>query len=326
MALPQTKQELADWILRRLGAPIINIEIADAQLEDCIDEAVQWYQDWHYDGSSRSYRVIKVDQDLIDGNARRHQGLSAPLYNPATTYWLGDRVRAALIDKKGFNVYVKTDSDSAGTLGFDSEFTLEQQLISDDRFDLTKEGQIGVTVPENVIGIAKVFRMTAAQSLGMWNYEYQYFMTNFDWFYGSGGSGGMPMTNYYVTKMNLDFIDNMINTTPAIRFNRHQNKLWIDIDWNKKARVDEYFLVEVYEAADPEVYGDVYGDKWLKRYATALAKRQWGQNLKKYTNTELPGGITIDGQTMWQEAQEEITALEEELHTTNLEMDSIVIG
>lgn len=323
MPLPTSKQTLADWILRRLGAPIVNVEIADVQLEDCIDEAVQFYHQYHYDGTNRSYRVIKITQDLINGNARRHQNLNAPYYIAGNQYFVGDRVMSPMPDRKGYYIYVKTDSDS--TMSFDSEFTLEQTLLDNDLYDFTKEGQIGVTVPENVIGINKVFRMTAAQSLGMWNYEYQYFMTNFDWFYGNGGGGAMPMTNYYITKQNLDFIDDMINTTPAIRFNKHQNKLWIDMDWSKKAKLDQYFLVEVYEVADPEVWGDVYSDTWLKRYATALAKKQWGQNLKKYTNTELPGGITMDGQSTWQEAQDEIDKLEEELKSTlQLEMDFLI--
>lgn len=322
MSLPSSKQELADWVLRRLGAPIVNVEIADTQLEDCIDEAVQFFHQYHYDGTNRSYRVVKITKDLIDGNARKHQNINAPKYQPGAQYFIGDRVMAKVPDKKGYHIYVKTDSDAAS---FDSEFTLEQTLIDYDLYDFTKEGQIGITVPENIIGINKVFRMTAAQSLGMWNYEYQYFMTNFDWFYGNGGGGAMPMTNYYITKQNLDFIDDMINTTPAVRFNKHQNKLWIDVDWRQKAKQDHYFLVEVYEVADPEVWSDVYSDIWLKKYATALAKRQWGQNLKKYTNTELPGGITMDGQTTWQEATDEIEKLEEELkNSLQLEMDFLV--
>ena len=322
MAQPQTKQELADWILRKLGAPVINVEIADIQLEDAIDDAVQYFQQYHFDGSNRSYRTVKVSADLLAGNDRKSQNINAPYYDANTDYYIGDRVMTKVDGKKGYHIYVKVDSDSAS---FDSEFMLEDTVLNQDLYDLTREGQIGITIPENVIGINKVFRVTAAQSLGMWNYEYQFFMTNFDWFYGSGGSGSMPMTNYYITKQNLDFIDSMINTEPAVRFNKHQNKLWIDFSWNQKAKVDQYFLVEIYEAADPEVWGDVYNDIWLKKYAAALAKMQWGSNLKKYTNTELPGGITMDGQTLYLEGKDEKDALEEEMKTNlTLEMDFLV--
>jgi hypothetical protein len=323
MPQPQTKQELADWILRKLGAPVINVEIADIQLEDAIDDAVQYFQQYHFDGSSRSYRTVKVSADLLAGNDRRPQNINAQYYDPSANYFIGDRVMTKVDGKKGYHIYVKVDSDT--DLSFDSEFMLEDTVLNQDLYDFSREGQIGITIPDNIIGINKVFRVTAAQTLGMWNYEYQFFMTNFDWFYGSGGMGGMPMTNYYITKQNLDFIDSMINTEPAVRFNKHQNKLWIDFSWKQKAKLDQYFLVEVYEAADPEVWGDVYNDIWLKKYAAALAKMQWGSNLKKYTNTELPGGITLDGQTLYLEGKEEKDALEEEMKASlTLEMDFLV--
>ena len=100
MALPTTKQELADWILRRLGAPVINVEIADVQLEDMIDEAVQFYQEYHFDGAERTYRTIKIDGALLDGNNRAHQNANAPMYDPATVkYRIGDRVMTYATDQ-----------------------------------------------------------------------------------------------------------------------------------------------------------------------------------------------------------------------------------
>lgn len=668
MALPNNKQQLADWILRRLGAPMVNVEIADVQLEDVIDEAVQFFQEYHYDGAERTYRVIKIEGDVLTGNNRRHQNLNAPQYNPAldSHYRKGDRVmtykgdgtpdaiwirydseekvnyvyylydsegnyfvydsdvayadfrmlnmtsadsearnhtdsdglfvvydsdkhnidvyklapitkdsdvakldsdyRMFVDSEKGIyqplfvdsdssyvlydsdkhisytydsdinGIWVRTDSDSdtmgwtlydsdlhtkntyvidptglyvdsdgsyvlydsdkhvtfayesdsagiwvdsdgvwsiyrASTwsftvydsdgyvtdsegrtfrMSFDSEGALKQlyvkignqfvQYDSDTHsplfydsdgagnlgnfvvglerlyfkhykfysvqrftrysvqpnrfsidnafvpqkytrksnnvfyirehsligkrveqfwdsdlyrrslesygwedlwvredialteptvdYDYTKTGQVGIPVPDTIIGINKVFRIDNFSGMGMWNYEYQYFLNNFDFFYGNSGASSQPMTNYYITKSYLDLIDHLMNVQPAIRFNKHRNRLYIDTNWTRlnnmaKSR-DYYLMIECYEVNDPEIFGDVYKDKWLKRYATALAKMQWGTNLKKYSNTELPGGLVIDGQALYDEGKEEAQALEEELKNTQLEMDFII--
>jgi len=149
-------------------------------------------------------------------------------------------------------------------------------------YDYSKQGQVGIPIPDTIVGINKIFRIDNFSGMGMWNYEYQFFLNNFDYFYGNGGASMMPMTNYYVTKM------------------------------------------KVYEVNDPEVYGDVYKNSWLKRYATARAKMQWGSNLKKYSNTNLPGGLMLDGQALYDEGKEESDALEQELKSTSLEMDFFV--
>lgn len=196
-------------------------------------------------------------------------------------------------------------------------------------YDYSKVGQVGIPVPDTIIGVNKVFRIDNFSGYGMWNYEYQYFLNNWDFFYSNGGGWNtMPMTNYYITKSYLDLIDHMMNVQPAIRFNKHRNRLYIDTNWtrlNNMARSKDYYLmIECYEVNDPETFGDVYKDKWLKRYATALAKMQWGSNLKKYQNTELPGGLVIDGQALYEEGKEEAEKLEEELRNSQLEMDFII--
>ena len=205
------------------------------------------------------------------------------------------------------------------------DIVLTEQTIN---WDYSKTGQIGVPIPENIIGINKVLRIDNFSGMGMWNYEYQMFLNNFDFFYGSGGGGGGAMTNYYVQKSYLDMIDNMMNVQPAIRFSKVRNRLYIDTNWARLARQsnvqDYYLMIECYEANDPEVFGDVYKDKWLKRYAMTLAKEQWGSNLKKYSNTELPGGLTVDGNALYQEAVAEKKEMEEELKNSQLEMDFLI--
>ena len=212
-----------------------------------------------------------------------------------------------------------------------TDFWKEEDLVLTEPvvdYDYSKVGQVGIPVPDTIIGISKVFRIDNFSGMGMWNYEYQYFLNNFDFFYGNGGASSMGMTNYYITKSYMDLIDNMMNVQPAIRFSKHRNRLYIDTNWKRFDRMtkskDYYLMIECYEVNDPEVFGDVYKDKWLKRYAVALAKMQWGSNLKKYTNTELPGGLMVDGQALYDEAKAEADVLEEELRSSQLEMDFIL--
>lgn len=228
-----------------------------------------------------------------------------------------------------YNRYSKQIKEVTRTnKSFDEMWKLEEKSLNDPYLDLdySRVGQVGIAVPKNVFSVTKVFRINSAIAAGMWSYEYQYFLTNFDWFYGNGGGGSMAMTNYYITRTYLEMIDHMLNTQPAIRFNKHEGRLYIDFSWATKAKQDQYLLVEIYERADPETWGSVYNDGWLKKYATALVKKQWGTNLKKYSGSELPGGITINGQETYSEAVEELDKLDEELRNSQLEMDSILIG
>ena len=333
MPLPYSKQELADWMLRRLGAPVINVEIADVQLEDCIDEAVQFFHQYHYDGAQRGYRTIKVDTNLLNRNNRIHQNLTAEFFDSDIigSYRIGDRVMKKKDNIQGYRIYIKTDSDgleSGPTDSFDNQWTEEQVLLEDQNITLTENGQIGIKVPDYIVSVTKVMKIDSFTQAGMYNFEYQYFLNNFDMFYS--GAHGTGLSNYYTQKLNVEHIDFMLNTAPALRFNMYKSRLYLDVDWNRieknRGRGDLFLLCEVYEVADPEITGEVYKNTWLKRYATALAKQQWGSNLKKYQNTELPGGVQLDGQGLWDEARAEIQELEEELKNTTLEMDSILWG
>jgi hypothetical protein len=149
-------------------------------------------------------------------------------------------------------------------------------------------------------------------------------LNNFDAFYGS--AAGYGLTGYYIQKQYVEHIDFMLNTAPAIRYSKAKNRLWMDIDWSRPKR-NQYFLIECYEITDPEIFGDVYKNIWIKKYATALAKKLWGTNLKKYDNTELPGGVQLSGQTLFDEGKEEAEKLEEEVkESLQLEMDSFLVG
>ena len=134
------------------------------------------------------------------------------------------------------------------------------------------------------------------------------------------------MLTYQVTQDHLQMVNTIIHGTVPIRYQRHMNRLFLDVDWGFDISVDEYIIMEVTKIIDPDVYTDVWNDRWLKRYATALIKKQWGENLSKFEGVQLPGGITFSGANILQEAKEEIQVLEEQM-SLNYELPvDIMIG
>ena len=143
---------------------------------------------------------------------------------------------------------------------------------------------------------------------GFFNEEYQLRLNDLENFQGS------TMINWAMSQTNFSLVEHLFGVSPTLLFNRKQNKMYLETDWDKKFNVGTILIIEAYRALDPATYAEVYNDMFLKKYATALIKQQWGSNLKKFTGVTLPGGISLDGQTIFTEATEEITKIEEEMN------------
>jgi hypothetical protein len=164
-----------------------------------------------------------------------------------------------------------------------------------------------ITLPENIIGAVNIFDIgDALNTNNMFNIRYQialndlYTLTS------------VSMVPYYMALQHIQFLEQILVGRQPIRYNRHTDKLYVDMDWNK-LEDNHYLIVEAYQVVDPDTYTDVWGDRWLAQYATALIKRQWGTNMKKFDGMTLPGGIKFNGQKIYDEADEEIKALEKEM-------------
>ena len=116
-----------------------------------------------------------------------------------------------------------------------------------------------------------------------------------------------------MTMRHLDFLDHILVGEKPIRFNQHQNRLYIDMDWSQDVNVDDFIIIECYRKLDPTTYTDVFNDIYLKRYTTALIKRQWGANLSKFEGVQMLGGVTLNGAKLFEEAQADIEKLEEQI-------------
>lgn len=234
MAVPSSRTEFKEYCLRKLGKPVIEINVDDDQIEDRIDESLKYYWDYHFDGSEKIY------------------------------------YKHAITDDDKTNKYI--------------------------------------TLPDNIIGAVSIFPIgdPTVGSQDMFNIRYQialndlYTLTS------------VSMVPYYMVMQHLALIQELLVGKQPIRYNRHRNQLWVDMDWNKMD-TGSYLLVEAYQVVDPDTYTDAWGDRWLQSYATAKIKYQWGTNLTKFSGLQLPGGVQFNGEKILDDAKAEIDKLESEM-------------
>jgi hypothetical protein len=233
MAIPTSRSAFKEYCLRKLGKPVIEINVDDDQVDDRIDESLRYFWDYHFDGT-----------------------------------------------EKGF---------------------LKHQITEE---DITNRY---IPVPDNIIGITNIFEIgQALNTNNLFNIRYQialndlYTLTS------------VAMTPYYMAMQHVQFLEQMLVGKQPLRYNRHTSKLYIDMKWDIVS-VGDYIIAEVYDIVDPDVYTKAWGDRWLARYTTCLIKQQWGQNLKKFEGMKMPGGLTFNGQKIYDEATQERVELEKEM-------------
>ena len=233
MASPTNRAEFKENCLRRLGKPVIEINVDDDQLEDRIDEALRYYWDYHFDGSEKVF--------------------------------------------------------------------YKHQVTSQNKIDKY------ITMPENIIGAINLFDLGSALGTNnLFNIRYQialndlYTLTS------------VSMIPYYMAMQHIQFLEYLLVGKQPIRYNRHTNKLFLDMDWDR-VNVGDYLIIEAYEVIDPDTYTDAWSDRWLLRYGACLIKQQWGTNLKKFQGMQMPGGLTFNGQQIYNEATQEREQLEQEM-------------
>jgi hypothetical protein len=267
MAQPASRSDLINYCKRQLGAPVLEINIADEQVDDLVDDALQYFHERHFDGVVQTYLKYKITQEDIDrGKGTNSVGI----------------------------VTTTVDTTIVGTAT---------------TFSYTENSNY-IQVPPSVIGVNKIFRFdTSTISGGMFSLKYQLFLNDIYFF------SSMEMLTYAMTKTTLADIDFLLNTESQIRFNQRQDRLYLDIDWGSIAK-DEYIILDCWRLLDPNDFTRVYNDSFLKRYLTALMKRQWGQNLIKFQGVKLPGGIELNGRQIYDDAEKDLQIIREQMSNT----------
>ena len=267
MAKPSTRQGLIDYCLRQLGAPVLEINVDDDQIDDLVDDTIQYFNERHYDGVEKMYLKYEISQDDID----RGKGV---------TVAGGDQVNG----KTGVGI-VTTTATSTGIAATTFSFYENSNFIQ---------------VPDSVIGVERLFKFdTSSISGGMFSIKYQLFLNDLYYF------NSVELLQYAMTKSYLEDIDFLLTPDKQIRFNKRQDRLYLDIDWGSQAK-DEFIVIECYRALDPASFTQIYNDSFMKLYLTALIKRQWGRNLSKFRGVKLPGGIELNGGEILQQAESEL--------------------
>ena len=268
MAKPSTRQGLIDYCLRRLGYPVLEINVEDDQIDDLVDDAIQYYNERHYDGVERMYLKYKITQDDVDrGKAKGTSGV-------------------------GIVTTTGTSTNVSGLGTVTSNFYETSNFIQ---------------VPESVIGVEKIFKFdTSSISGGMFSIKYQLFLNDLYYF------NSVELLQYSMTKRYLEDIDHMLTTDKQVRFNKRQDRLYLDIDWGSQS-AGEFIILDCYRALDPAAFTEIYNDSFIKKYLTALIKRQWGQNLLKFRGVKLPGGIELNGREIYDDAERELAALQQKM-------------
>ena len=258
MAIPSTKATLKTYCLRALGYGVIDINVSDDQVDDRLDEALQYFAQYHYDGIERMYLKHKITQTEID--------------------------RA------------KTDASVTATDKVDSSITADWL-----------EGKGYIPIPDTVVSVIQEFPFDDSSTNNMFDIRYQMRLNDLYDF------SSTSIIQYQMTMQHIDYLSHILTGEVPIRFNQHQNRLYLDMDWSNDVSADEYIIIECYRKLDPTTWTDIYDDIYLKRYATTLIKRQWGANLSKFNGVQMLGGVTMNGADIFSQAQEELQRLEEQI-------------
>jgi len=271
MAQPASRSQLKDYCLRQLGAPVLEINVADEQVDDIIDDAIQYFHERHFDGVLRTYLKYEVTQDDIDRG--KGPGQSGVL---------------------GITTTTATSTIDGASMQFDWE-----------------ENSNYLQVPPAVIGVEKVFHFDGSQSMsnGMFSIKYQLFLNDI-YFWGA-----MEMLTYNMTRTYLADLEFALTTQKQFRFNQRMDRLYLDVSWSELTAGD-YIVIDCFRTLDPNDYVRVWNDSFLKKYTTALLKKQWGQNLIKFNGVKLPGGVELNGRDIYEDGVKELEVIREMMSNT----------
>ena len=268
---PSTRQELVTYCKRQLGAPVLEVNVADEQIDDILDDSIQYFQERHFDGTIQMFMKYKITQEDIDRGRSRG------------------------------------NNKNVGIVTTTAEATIDGQTI---QYDWTENSNY-LQVPPSVIGVTKVMHFDGANTItnNMFSVKYQLFLNDIYYW------GSTEILTYAMVKTFLEDIDFALTTQKQIRFNQRMDRLYLDIDWSS-LKADDFLIMECYRSLHPDDYARVWNDSFLKRYTTAKIKRQWGQNLLKFQGVKLPGGVELNGRQIYDDAENELEVIREQMSNT----------
>jgi hypothetical protein len=262
MAQPSSRAELKEYCLKQLGKPVLEINVDDDQIDNLIDDAIQYFHERHYDGIDRVFLKHKLTPPT-----KSILSTSASVGSATTSSVVGAGLTSL--------TYV--------------------------------EGVNYLPLPDTIIGVNNILKINSSSvSDGLFNIKYQLFLNDVYYY------GALDLLNYAMVKRYLEDLDWLLNPEAQIRFNKKNHKLYLDIDWGQVGE-NEYVIIDCYRILDPSDTPKLYNDWWLKKYLTALIKKQWGMNMIKFQGVLLPGGVQLNGRQIYDDGVAEVEKLEQQL-------------
>lgn len=312
MALPTSRTELKTYIRRRLGEPVITVNVSDDQLEERIDDALAFFQDYHFHGSERIYlkHQITASNLILSGastgtftngeiaigqTSNAHIRIHTQANTTAVQFTYAnpqDREKNSL---QVGEVILGQKSNASGTTATITLGDFDNQWIP---------------VSPLVLSISKVLPLdgfAVDRSTGLFSWNYQFLMNDLSWLSSSS------VISYFLTRSHMELLNDLLIGGYNVRYNRLSHRMYLDIDWPVKTGPGLYIIVEAVRVLDPATFGDVWSDRFLRDYSTALVKRQWGQNLVKYEGVQMPGNVTLNGRAIYDEGVREVQQAEEQI-------------
>ena len=255
MATPTSKSELKEYALRRLGKPVLEINVSDDQCDDAIDYTLQKFQQFHYDGAERVYLKHKITQEDLDRAKDTNDTTTTSVAGNST--WLES------------NTYIE--------------------------------------IPQHILSIEGIFSFTDKGTANIFDIRYQMRLNDLYDFTST------QFYHYYMIQQHLGTIDFLLEGIKPTRYIATQNRLYLDMDWQADVLLDQYFVIKCWRALDPLTWTEIYDNMWVKDYVSAKIKKQWGSNMTKFQNVQMPGGVTLNGEMIYNDAVQELKDLDEQL-------------
>jgi len=317
MTQPTTRATFKDYCKRKLGWPVVELNIDDDQVEDCIDDSLQFYQEYHFDATENTYLKHQISGstlklagapsgEIITGGTSGVQAMVHAYHSANTTLRYKNPEVKSGGDGNTFYANTTTTFSTGETItGNTSSATATTHASTE-----TAIGDFDnkyISIAEAIIGVRRIIPFyDNSRSNSMFSSKYQFALAEMH-------KLGASIVNYSLAQEHLSLLNEMFTGTPQFRFNRHMDRLFLDISWGADASIDDWIVVECDKIIDPATFTDVWSDMFLKRYNTALMKKQWGQNLIKFEGLQLPGGVTMNGRQMYDDAKEELDVIGEQM-------------
>jgi len=311
MALPKSRPELKAYVKRRLGEPVITVNVADDQLEERIDDALSFFQDYHFNASERLYLKHKLTySNLVFTTASTGTFANGEGIRGATslaTAGVHTQANSTVVSYKYPRVFPSANVFLVGetVTGLTTNATAVVGAV-----------QIGdwenqyIPISPLVMSIVKVLPLdgfAVDRGTGLFSWNYQFLINDLSWLSSSS------VISYFMTRSHMEMLNDLFIGDYPVRFNRHIDRLQLDLDWNEDIRPGDYIVVEAFRIVDPALYNSIWGDRYLRDYTTALVKKQWGQNLMKFEGVQMPGGVMLNGRGIYEEGKAEVEKLETEI-------------